>query len=329
MAGSTDPKDLDPNVFGGKRMTYYGRWTYKYEKAAELGAAACIIVHETEYAGYPFNVVQGFGGERFDLVTPDKNMGRAKIESWMSVERRPAAQMAGRLSGPQGQAATRAFTPVPLGSGLVRAEAADAHDRPQNVIGKINGSDPVLKNEYVVFSTLGSLGIGQAKKATSRGHDLQRRVGQRVGHARRCSGIARQLKQISPAQSGLALHRRHRREAGPPDSQYRADPAAPLDKTLADIGVGQPPMWGRLDVIVIGLGVRPRRLPPRHAANRGARSRRRRAEKGCTGRTISTSREGQRPASTPTTDRPHRGRRVPARRRRTLHGERLPLAVHK
>src|SRR5579862_499685 len=78
--------ELDPKVFGGKAMTYYGRWTYKYEKAAELGAAGCIIVHETAYAGYPFNVVQGFGGERFDLVTPDKNMSKAKIESWMSID---------------------------------------------------------------------------------------------------------------------------------------------------------------------------------------------------------------------------------------------------
>ena len=64
-------------MFGGKAMTYYGRWTYKYEKAAELGAAGVFIVHETGPAGYPFTVVQGIGGERFNLVTPDKNMGRA------------------------------------------------------------------------------------------------------------------------------------------------------------------------------------------------------------------------------------------------------------
>ena len=81
-----NPDALDPKTFGGKAMTYYGRWTYKYEKAAELGAAAVFIVHETAPAGYPFNVVQGFGGERFDLVTPDKNMGRAAIQGWLSLE---------------------------------------------------------------------------------------------------------------------------------------------------------------------------------------------------------------------------------------------------
>jgi hypothetical protein len=59
----------DPNTFGGPAMTYYGRWTYKYEKAAEKGAAAVLLVHETGPAGYGWNVVQGFGGERFDLET--------------------------------------------------------------------------------------------------------------------------------------------------------------------------------------------------------------------------------------------------------------------
>src|SRR5207249_12264066 len=60
---------LDPKMFGGKAMTYYGRWTYKYEIAAQKSAAAVLIVHETEAAGYPFSVVQGKTGEQFDLIT--------------------------------------------------------------------------------------------------------------------------------------------------------------------------------------------------------------------------------------------------------------------
>ena len=78
-----DPLDdsaLDASVFGGRAMTYYGRWTYKYEIAAQKGAAGALIVHETIPAGYGFNVIQGKTGEQFDLVTPDKNMGRAAIE---------------------------------------------------------------------------------------------------------------------------------------------------------------------------------------------------------------------------------------------------------
>ncbi len=68
-----DPPVADEKMFGGKAMTYYGRWTYKYEKAAELGAAGCIIVHETEPAGYPWEVVRdSWSGEAFNLVAADK-----------------------------------------------------------------------------------------------------------------------------------------------------------------------------------------------------------------------------------------------------------------
>ena len=66
-------------------MTYYGRWTYKFEKAAELGAAGCFIIHDTAGAGYPWEVVQnGRSGEQFTLNTPDKAMNRVAIEGWFS-----------------------------------------------------------------------------------------------------------------------------------------------------------------------------------------------------------------------------------------------------
>ncbi len=80
-----DPTKLDPKTFGGNAMTYYGRWTYKYEKAAEMGAAGCFIIHDTAGAGYPWEVVQnGRSGEQFTLNTPDKAMNRAAIEGWFS-----------------------------------------------------------------------------------------------------------------------------------------------------------------------------------------------------------------------------------------------------
>ncbi len=66
-----DPSKLDPKTFGGDAMTYYGRWTYKYEIASEKGAAAAILVHETGPAGYPYSVVVGsWGRENFDIVEP-------------------------------------------------------------------------------------------------------------------------------------------------------------------------------------------------------------------------------------------------------------------
>ncbi|MBP1604256.1 MAG: peptidase, partial [Acidobacteria bacterium] len=84
-----DPADssrLDPNTFGGRAMTYYGRWTYKYEMGAEKKAAAVFIVHETAPAAYPFSVVQSKVTEQFDLVTADQNRGRAAIEGWITLD---------------------------------------------------------------------------------------------------------------------------------------------------------------------------------------------------------------------------------------------------
>ena len=74
-----DPTKLDPAMFKGSAMTYYGRWTYKYEIAAEKGAAAAIIIHETGPAGYPFAVVTGsWGRENFDIATPTRGLDRVR-----------------------------------------------------------------------------------------------------------------------------------------------------------------------------------------------------------------------------------------------------------
>src|SRR5512144_1706071 len=91
------PGQLDPRAFGGKAMTYYGRWTYKYEIGAKLGAAGVLIVHEAEPAGYPFAVVQGKTTEQLDLETPDANASRAAVEGWITLEQAKALfEMAGQ-----------------------------------------------------------------------------------------------------------------------------------------------------------------------------------------------------------------------------------------
>src|SRR4029434_1891604 len=86
ISDRSDPNKLDPNTFKGDAMTYYGRWTYKFEEGARKGAAAIFVIHETGPAGYPFSVVQGNLNEKFDLVTADKNMSRANIEGWITLD---------------------------------------------------------------------------------------------------------------------------------------------------------------------------------------------------------------------------------------------------
>ncbi len=151
----SNPNELDPKVFGGKAMTYYGRWTYKYEIGQQKSAAGVLIIHETIPAGYGFNVVQGKTGEQFDLVTPDKNMTRPAIEGWITLDTaKNLFKAAGQdFDALKKQAATRDFKPVPLDMTASMTitntlRTIDSH----NVIGKLEGADPRLKDEYVVYT---------------------------------------------------------------------------------------------------------------------------------------------------------------------------------
>ena len=150
-----DPARLDPKTFGGRAMTYYGRWTYKYEMGAEKKAAAVFIVHETGPAAYPFSVVQSKVTEQFDLVTADRNRSRAAIEGWITLDQaKELFALAGQdFDALKARAATRAFTPVPMGvtaSMTVNSRIRTFDSR--NVVGILPGSDPALKNEYVVYT---------------------------------------------------------------------------------------------------------------------------------------------------------------------------------
>ncbi len=151
-----DPSRLDPAQFKGKAMTYYGRYDYKYELASRLGAAACLIVHETGPAGYPFAVLTaGAGRETFALDTPGGHTDRVGLEGWISRDFAEHLFAAGGhdFETLKAAAARRDFQPVPLGATLdytVRNTTRTLSS--QNVIGLLEGSDPSLKNEYVIYT---------------------------------------------------------------------------------------------------------------------------------------------------------------------------------
>ena len=133
------------DVFGGPAMTYYGRWTYKHEIAAELGAAGSLVIHETGPAGHPWEVVGSTPyAESFDLVAADDNLSRATFEGW--VQRATAEslfEMAGLdFEEAKQQAADRAFEPIPLGvTGSLRVRNELRRIDSQNVVARIEGSD--------------------------------------------------------------------------------------------------------------------------------------------------------------------------------------------
>lgn len=251
----SDPSKLDPKTFGGRAMTYYGRWTYKYEMGAKKGAAAVILVHETGPAGYPFSVVQGKTAEQFDLVTPDKNMGRAALEGWITHDKAKALfSMAGQdYEALKTQAVTREFKPVALGvtASMALKNTLRTLDS-TNVIAKLEGSDPAMKDEHVVYTAhWDHFGVGTAVNGDTIYNGALDNATGTAGMLE----VARAFTKARPKRSVLFLSVTAE-EQGLLGSQYYATtPLYPLAKTVAVINMDGLNVHGRTkDVEVVGFG---------------------------------------------------------------------------
>jgi Zn-dependent M28 family amino/carboxypeptidase len=248
-----DPNQLDPKMFGGKAMTYYGRWTYKYEIAAMKGAAAAIIVHETIPAGYPFSVLQNNVNEQFTLETPDRNMNRVSIEGWIPVDQaRKVFALGGRdYDELKKVAATREFKPVPLGltaSMTIRNTLRRLES--QNVMGKIDGADPAVKDQYVIYTAHWDH-LGKSKEGIFHGA-----VDNASGTASILEIARAMLKVSPPPRRSILFVSVTAEEQGLLGSQYYAvTPVYPLSKTLANINLDGINVHGRTkDITLIGYG---------------------------------------------------------------------------
>jgi len=252
-----DPGYEDQSLFGGKAMKYYGRWTYKYEKAAELGAAGCLIIHETGPAGYPWAVVALKSGEQFDISSADKNAGRAAAEGWVTVEQ---AQNLFKLAGKdfaalKKAAMSRDFHPVPLGlHAKLHVHNTLREVQSTNVVAKITGSDPTLRKEFVIYTAhWDHFGIGPAVNGDKIYH----------GALDNASGtgalieVARAYKQLTvPPRRSILFLSVTAEEQGLLGSQYYSvHPLYPMTDTAADINMDVMNALGRTsDIIMIGRG---------------------------------------------------------------------------
>jgi Zn-dependent M28 family amino/carboxypeptidase len=250
-----DPAKLDPTMFKGKAMTYYGRWTYKFEMAAQKGAAGCLLIHQTGPAGYPWEVVRDSnGGEQFSLVRADKGMSRAAVEGWMTHDQAKALfAMTGKdLAALEKAAVDRNFRPVPLDA----QAALTWHNKirtidSKNVVAKLLGGDPKLRQEYVIYTAhWDHLGVGPA--------------GIFHGAADNASGVAGLLeiaraftKVQPPPRRSILFLAVTAEEQGLLGSQYYAEhPLYPLTQTAAEINMDELNIFGRTrDITVIGLGM--------------------------------------------------------------------------
>ena len=245
---SKDPSKLDEKMFKGKAMTYYGRWTYKYEIAAQKGAAAAIIVHETQPAAYPWQVVRSsWGKENFELDNPNKNMDAVSARSWITLDvaKRIVSDCGQDFEALKKPAVTKDFRPVTLNAKAgIQIKQQIREFKSHNVIGKLEGSDAKLKDEYVIYTAhWDHLG---------RHPELQ---GDQIfnGAIDNASGVA-SIMQIAaafmkvnpPPKRSVLFMATTAEEAGLLGAKFYAEhPLYPLEKTLADINIDGVNPWGK------------------------------------------------------------------------------------
>jgi Zn-dependent M28 family amino/carboxypeptidase len=240
-----DPKDptrLDDAMFKGKEMTYYGRWTYKYEEATALGAAACLIVHETGPAGYPFAVLSGsLGRENFVLETPDGNAKRPAVEGWLTLAyaRTLFKAMGQDYDALKASAVKRDFHPVAFDA--TASFSVTNKTRPldsRNVVAKLEGSDPSLRDEYIIYTAHWDH-LGRNPKL--KGDQIYNGA---ADNASGCAGIleiAREFISLPPAERPrrsilfLAVTAEEQGLLG--SEYYTQHPLYPLRKTLANLNI--------------------------------------------------------------------------------------------
>ena len=246
----------DTTLFKGKTMTYYGRWTYKYEEAARQGAKACLIIHNTAAASYPFNVVQNSNGSsKLFLDKRGSNEPHLSLQGWVSADAaKKLLAAAGKDSSLIVSANNKDFKSLPLGLKIsLNATVASKYNLSHNVIGKITGTK--RPDEYIIYTAhWDHLGIG---KPDEKGDSIYNGA---LDNASGCAGlleIARAFKSLKekPERTIIFLSVTAE-EQGLLGSQYYAQhPVYPLNKTVANINMdGINPLYKTNDVVITGVG---------------------------------------------------------------------------
>jgi Zn-dependent M28 family amino/carboxypeptidase len=235
----------EPDLFGGPAMTYYGRWTYKYEEAARQGALAAILIHTTESAGYPWSVVQaGRTREQFALPPDPSGPPPVPMKGWMTFETTAwVLEMTGfDLDDLKRRAGNRNFSPVSTGiqvSGRVTSSVRSVET--MNVVGLLPGTE--RPDEVITFTShYDHLGVGEPVNGDSI----------RNGAYDNASGIALMLETAeafatlpSPPARSILFIATAAEEAGLLGSGwYAQSPLFPLEKTVAEINVDGANLWG-------------------------------------------------------------------------------------
>ncbi len=246
----------DSELFTGNAMTYYGRWTYKYEEAARQGADGVMIIHETEAASYPWSTVKNsWKGAEMVVDLEHKNLNNCRIQGWISNEAaRELFESAGLsyedLTEKAGQ---KGFKPVELGATYSYSMTNEMEfNTSKNVIGKITGTK--YPEETIIYTAhWDHLGIGEKVDGDSIYNGA---VDNATGVAA-IMEIGRAFAQLEtkPERSIIILAVTAEEQGLLGSKYYSENPIYPLDKTVANLNIDAIMGYGRTkDITVIGYG---------------------------------------------------------------------------
>ncbi len=246
----------DTTLFKGKEMTYYGRWTYKFEEAARQGAKGCLIIHNTRAASYPFTVQQNnFNTSRLQLDNRGKNVKNCDFIGWLpeSVANKLFIA-AGFDSSLLVKANKPGFKAVPLNLQLSTSMQVKAvYNKSYNVIGKITGTKH--PEEVIIYSAhWDHLGIGTPDE---KGDSIYNGAADNASGTAALMELARTFKKMNPApERTMVFLAVTSEEQGLLGSAYYAEnPVYPAKNTVADINIDGLNPYGRTkDIVVIGAG---------------------------------------------------------------------------
>jgi Zn-dependent M28 family amino/carboxypeptidase len=246
----------DKTLFNGNAMTYYGRWTYKFEEAARQGADGAFIIHETKPASYPWEVVRGsWSGKQFDLVNADNNMSRCAVEGWLSNEtaKQLFEAMGLNFETLKASAAQRGFKAVPMElTASLTLQNDIEHSCSNNVLALLPGRS--RPDEYIFYMAhWDHFGVNPALEGDKIFNGALDNATGTAGLLQIAEAFA---KLPQPPERSVVFLAVTAEEQGLIGSKYYAsNPVFPLTKTVATINMDGLNIYGKMkDITIVGYG---------------------------------------------------------------------------
>ncbi|MEO8398404.1 MAG: M28 family metallopeptidase [Ignavibacteriaceae bacterium] len=247
----------DSSFFTGKQMTYYGRWTYKYEEAARQGAAGVFIVHQTAPASYPWEVVKsGWSGPQFYLVSGNNNLSNCKMEGWISNEKAKEIFSQANLDFDKitSSAAKPGFKAIPLNlKTSLSLKNKTKESLSHNVIAVFRGSEQ--KDEYIIYTAhWDHFGVDSTLPGDDKIYNGARDNATGTAALIELAKAFTKLNE-APKRSIIFLAVTAEEQGLLGSGFYAKHPIYPLKKTVAEINIDALNIFGRMkDITIIGYG---------------------------------------------------------------------------